>query len=219
MTVSSLRLVPQTPQVARSRRRIQYWPLFLLRALGVLLLGLAFARPGLPEGAHDSGTGREALVLVLDRSGSMAMQSGKDSTAWDDAKKHAQERLSNMHPDSRVRLFCFPPAETGSEWSSPSAVRKIVADLSPSLADGEPLDAVRSAAEALARFRSDMPESLEIVGDMQESGWREIDTLALPEELRVLVVRTGNPDAVNRSLSLQVKRKWPAPARSGGEAR
>lgn len=205
MTVSSLRLVPQTPQVARSRKRIQYWPLFLLRALGVLLLGLAFARPGLPGGAQDSGTGREALVLVLDRSGSMAMKSAENTSAWEDAKRHVEKRLSSMHPDSRVRLICFPPAETGTEWASPSAVRNIVKGLSPSLADGQPIDAVTAAAEALARFRSDMPESLEIVGDMQESGWEKTDTLTLPGELRVTVVQTGNPDAANRSLSLQVR--------------
>ncbi|MFK7852020.1 MAG: BatA domain-containing protein [Akkermansiaceae bacterium] len=205
MTVSSLRLVPQTPQVARSRKRIQYWPLFLLRALGVLLLGLAFARPGLPGGAQDSGTGREALALVLDRSGSMAMKSAENISAWEDAKRHVEKRLLSMHPESRVRLFCFPPAETGTEWASPSAVRKIVGELLPSLAEGQPLDAVTAAAEALARFRSDMPESLEIVGDMQESGWERTDTLTLPAELRVTVVQAGNPNARNRSLSLQVR--------------
>ena len=84
-------------------------------------------------------------------------------------------------------------------------MRKVVAGLTPSLADGRPFDALRDAAEALARFRSDMPEALEIVGDLQRQGWEEIDTLTLPEELRIHVSQTGDPEAVNRGLSLQVR--------------
>ena len=39
MPISSLRLVPETPRVARSRRRIRHWPLLLL-TLTVRLLSL-----------------------------------------------------------------------------------------------------------------------------------------------------------------------------------
>jgi len=64
---------------------------------------------------------------------------------------------------------------------------------------------LREAAEALARFRSDMPESLEVVGDLQRQGWEQIDTLTLPEELRVRVSQVGDPEAANRGLSLRVR--------------
>jgi hypothetical protein len=205
MPVSSLRLVPETPRVARSRRRMRRWPLFLLRALGVLLLGAAFARPGLPGGGQPPVGGREAVVFVLDRSGSMAMRSPEGLSAWEEARKRVQSRLAGLHPGSRVRLFCFPPAETGGDWSNPSAMRKVVAGLTPNLAGGRPFEALREAAEALARFRSDMPQSLEIVGDLQRPGWDEIGTLTLPEELRVSVSQTGDPEAVNRGLSLRVR--------------
>jgi hypothetical protein len=73
--MSSLRLVPEAPRVARNRRKIRRWPLLLLRALGVILLGLAFARPGLPGGGQEPVGGREAVAFVLDRSASMAMRS------------------------------------------------------------------------------------------------------------------------------------------------
>ena len=149
--------------------------------------------------------GREAVVFVLDRSGSMAMRSAKGASAWEEAVKRVQSRLAGLHPESRVRLFCFPPAATGGDWSNPSAMRKVVAGLTPSLADGRPFDALREAGEALARFRSDMPESLEVVGDLQRQGWEEIDTLTLPEELRVHVSQTGDPQAPNRSLALRVR--------------
>ncbi|MFN0127883.1 MAG: BatA domain-containing protein [Verrucomicrobiales bacterium] len=203
--MSSLRLVPETPRVARNRRKIRRWPLFLLRALGVILLGLAFARPGLPGGSQAPVGGREAVVFVLDRSASMAMRSPEGNTAWEEAVARVQNRLAGLHPESRVRLFCFPPAATGHDWSKPPELRQILAGLAPSMADGQPFEALRDAAEAVARFRSDMPESLEVIGDMQRHGWEEIDTLMLPEELRVQVNQTGNPAAANRSLSLGVR--------------
>ena len=205
VSVSSLRLVPQTPRIARSRRKIKHWPLFLLRALGVVLLGLAFARPGLENPGEDSGGGREAVVFVLDRSGSMGMRSPGGTSAWEEAVNRIRGRLANLHPQSRVRLFCFPAAETGEDWVAPSALRKVVADLQPSQSEGLPLEALREAAEALARFHSDMPESLEVVGDLQWQGWEQVDILTLPEELRVRVRQAGEPEASNRGLSLQVR--------------
>ena len=84
-------------------------------------------------------------------------------------------------------------------------MRRALADLEPSFAEGRPLEALRQASEVLARFRSDMPQGLEFVGDLQRHGWEGIDTLTLPEELRVQVVQVGDPDAVNRGLSLQVR--------------
>lgn len=207
--ISSLRLAPETPQVALRRRKIQHWPLFLLRALGVLLLGAAFARPGLPLGAQRPAGGREAVVFVLDRSGSMAMRTPGGVSAWQEALKRVRSRLAELHPQSRVRLVCFPPAETGEDWVSPSAMRKAVAGLSPSLAEGRPFDALRGAAEALARFRSDMPEALEVFGDLQRLGWEHIDKLTLPEEVRVRVSQVGDPDAANRGLELRVRGRDP----------
>ena len=133
------------------------------------------------------------------------MRSPEGASAWEEARKRVRSRLAELHPQSRVRLFCFPPAETGEDWVSPSAMRKVVAGLTPSLAEGRPLDALREAAEALARFRSDMPESLEVVGDLQRLGWEQIDTLTLPEELRVRVSQVGDPEAANRGLSLRVR--------------
>ena len=203
--MSSLRLVPEAPRVARNRRKIRRWPLLLLRALGVILLGLAFARPGLPGGGQAPVGGREAVAFVLDRSASMAMRSPGGNTAWEDAVAQVRDRLDGLSSESRVRLFCFPPAATGDDWSQPSELRKRLADMAPAMEDGQPFEAMRDAAEALARFRSDMPESLEIIGDLQRQGWEEIDTLSLPEELRVKVSQTGNPKAANKSLSLGVR--------------
>ena len=172
---------------------------------GGVAAGIAFARPGLRDGGQPPVGGREAVVFVLDRSGSMAMRTPEGTSAWEEAVKQVQRRLAGLHPESRVRLFCYPAAATGGDWCKPSEMRKVVAGLTPSRADGRPFDALRDAAEALARFRSDMPKALEVVGDLQRQGWEEIDTLTLPEELRVHVSQTGDPEASNRSLTLRVR--------------
>ena len=221
--ISSLRLVPETQRVARNRKRIQHWPLFLLRAFGVLLLGLAFSRPGLPGGGGDPSMGRETVAFVLDRSGSMHFRSEDGRSAWEEAIQHIQNRLSRLHPQSRARVLCFPPAEGLEEdWSSPQAVIQQLNDLEPSFEQGRPLSALQAAAEALARFRGDMPETLEIVGDLHPNGWDEMDTLSLPGELQVRVHQVGDSESANHGLALQTRGQGPlrrgAVIHRGGEA-
>lgn len=208
-SVSSMRLVPDTLRVPRGRKRIQNWPLFLLRALGVLLLGIAFARPGLPGGGGEPGLGREAIAFVLDRSGSMNLRSNGEQTAWEEGVAYLQKRLSRLHPQSRVRVFCYPPAKLEPDWVSPQSMKKQLAELTPTFAIGKPSIALEEAAEALARFRADMPETLEIVGDLQKEGWKGIETLTLPQELQIRIYQTGDPEAKNQSLALNVRGQGP----------
>jgi Aerotolerance regulator N-terminal len=203
--VSSLRLMPETPYIANHRQRIRRWPLLLLRALGVILLGLAFARPSILSGSQKPLGSRETVAFVLDHSASMGMQNSDGISAWQQSIQQVQERLDGMHPQSRVRIFCDPPAETGEDWSSPAVARKVLNGLTLSMREGHPFEALRDGAEALARFRSDMPESLEIIGDLQKIGWENIDPLTLPEEVRVTVSQIGDPTATNRGLALQVR--------------
>ena len=199
MPVSSLRLVPETPRVARNRRRIALAVVSAARPGGVAA-GIGI-RPARPSGRRAASGGRAGSGRLRPRPvrqhghavprGPLGLGGGRQTGA------KPPRRPASGKPGPVV---LFPPAETGGDWSNPSEMRKVVAGLTPSLADGRPFDALRAAAEALARFRSDMPESLEVVGDLQQQGWEEIDTLTLPEELRVHVSQTGPPEATNRSL-------------------
>ncbi|MGZ8458497.1 MAG: BatA domain-containing protein, partial [Gemmatirosa sp.] len=70
----SLMFLRRVPQPTTARRRLRDLPLLLLRALALALLALAFARPLLDRAraaVAGPGGGRE-LVLLLDRSASMA---------------------------------------------------------------------------------------------------------------------------------------------------
>ena len=69
----SLMFLEQVPYRDDSRRQIHHWFLLLLRALAVLLLVTAFARPFFDQAELNAGTlaGPREVVILLDRSWSM----------------------------------------------------------------------------------------------------------------------------------------------------
>ena len=86
--VSSLMfLQPSQPRITR-RSRLDNWPLLLLRALALLLIAIAFARPYLPkQSANISHSTSRNVVLLIDTSGSMAarrpLETGSESCKRD----------------------------------------------------------------------------------------------------------------------------------------
>src|SRR5687767_15786458 len=70
----SLMFLQRVPQPTTARRRLRDLPLLLLRALALALLAFAFARPLLDRAraAAAAPAGGRELVLLLDRSASMA---------------------------------------------------------------------------------------------------------------------------------------------------
>src|SRR5512133_2459728 len=70
----SLMFVRRMPQPSTARRRLRDLPLLAMRALALALLATAFARPLLDRAraAAAAGTGGRELVVLLDRSASMA---------------------------------------------------------------------------------------------------------------------------------------------------
>jgi len=68
----SLMFLRETPPRERSQRRIENWPLLLMRIATLLLLALAFARPFLVASAPTAQNGDEPpVVIAVDRSASM----------------------------------------------------------------------------------------------------------------------------------------------------
>src|SRR5688572_4890252 len=72
----SLMFLRRIPQETQSRRRIQNWPLFLLRCAAIAFLVFAFSRPFVEtSGASVTvpGTGNREMVILVDRSYSMGV--------------------------------------------------------------------------------------------------------------------------------------------------
>ena len=86
------------------RLKFQEWILLLLRCLALLLLALAFARPGY-QSAGSTGRGDAVdAVLVFDTSYSMGATDG-DGTRLGRAKEAALGVLDSLPPNSSVQIF------------------------------------------------------------------------------------------------------------------
>src|SRR5581483_8984762 len=100
----SLMFLRRIPYQSVRRRRIQHWLLLALRALALLLLVAAFARPFFPQGAlaaRGAGGAREVVVL-LDQSASMGY-----GDRWSQARAAAHRVIDSLSGDDRATLVLF----------------------------------------------------------------------------------------------------------------
>ena len=94
---------PSPPQITR-RSRLDNWPLLLLRALALILLAIAFARPfwRATTGANVAVNDGRQIAILLDSSASM--RRGK---IWNDAVARAERIVDDATPVDRIGLFTF----------------------------------------------------------------------------------------------------------------
>lgn len=101
---SSLRFLSETPPPMESRRRLEDWPLLLLRLLVFTLLVLAFARPfRLQQQPAASPTSRlDKRIILLDTSASMRREG-----LWEAAMAAVRGAAGDSGPGVRVALATF----------------------------------------------------------------------------------------------------------------
>ena len=94
--------------VAQLRRfRLREFLLLALRTLAIALLALALSKPAL-KGALGAGAGQatSSVVLLIDRSASMAAVEGRETLA-DRAKARARAVLASLDPGDEVQVIAF----------------------------------------------------------------------------------------------------------------
>lgn len=171
----SLMFLSRLPIRTERRRRITDWPLLLLRALVILLLVAAFARPFFRTGAA-SETGAAGLtVLLIDRSASMAA-TGLESS-WRDSALAVLDalpggrRVAVVSFDATARVL-LPP--TGD-----AAAARAILDQVPTTAGPTRFGAgLRTAAGLLAGEQ--VPGEVVLISDLQQSGRSSSAPPALP---------------------------------------
>lgn len=171
----SLMFLSRLPIRTERRRRITDWPLLLLRALVILLLVAAFARPFLRSG-EASETGAAGLtVLLLDRSASM----GADGigTSWRDS---ALAVISALPSGRRIAVVSFDAdatvvlAPTGDIAAARASLDQVPEPAGPTRFGS----GLRAAAGLLAG--ESVPGEVVVVSDMQQSGRASSAPPALP---------------------------------------
>lgn len=195
----SLMFLERTPAPFTSRRNLRDPLLFLLRALAVIALALAFARPvfGPRPSAAGADVRRRDVVLLLDRSFSMRI-----GDRWTRARAVVDSVIATLAPGDRMTLVPFDrraravTAATGDV----ATLRSALALLRPGDESTRLAPAISVAQQRLAA--GDAPRKvLVVVSDFQRSGWDLTDDARMPPGTEVVPVDiAGAVPALDRAV-------------------
>ncbi len=215
---SSLMFLQPTPPRLTRRSRLENWPLLLLRALALLLMAAAFARPFMrkSESSASDEVGRR-LVLVVDQSASMR-RPGIWQRAIDDARSvinrmAAKDQFAIVNFDEQPTvLFSFQQSTQLDRGQRKQAALSIIEDLSPTWRSTNMARAISFAADTVSQFESDdaatAPDNqsatangeatVVLISDMQQGSQIEgLQQYAWPKNLRLQIHRIDPDDPTN----------------------
>ncbi len=164
---AAMRFLQATPQKMIRRQKLKQIVLLALRTLALLLLGLAFARPFLPDSAPVAILSKQqkSIAIVVDASASMMAR-----TKSEKQKEAAEEIISREGSGNR-----FSIVTTGAtpqivlDDGDAAQARAALATIRPSLSAGDVREAVL-AADNLLRLqatRRAAQSQLYVVSDLQ----------------------------------------------------
>jgi len=195
----SLMFLRKIPQETQSRRRIQRWPLFLLRCAAIALLVFAFARPFVETGGASvtvPGSGNREMGVLVDRSYSMSV-----GDRWQRAVEAANEAINTLTVSDRGTVIFFDAsAESATESTTDrNVLRGAVEDAEPGYRTTRYAPALRYAGRILSS--SPLPRhELVIISDFQRGGWDadggETATLRLPAGTSIMPVSVADTAAI-----------------------
>ncbi|MCA9077669.1 MAG: BatA domain-containing protein [Planctomycetaceae bacterium] len=208
---SSLMFLEPSPPRITSRSKVEHWLLLLLRAIAVVLIAIAFARPFLRvqgETAADVGDFREVVVL-LDTSASMRREG-----VWDAAVRELTRVIDETEPRDRVELLTFnqqPRVLIDSrQWAElePSQraarVTSLLVDVTPGWASTDLGRALIEAAERLDDEREieglGQLRRILVISDLQQGS--QIETLQAyqwPKHMSVELIDVGQDVSPNNA--------------------
>src|SRR6185436_4318677 len=195
----SLMFLQRIPYQSTKRRRIRNWPLLLLRLAAIALIVAAFARPFLrrPELAAAAARGAREVVLLVDRSYSMAY-----GDRWTRALTAAQEAINGLGQGDRASLVFF---DTGAEVALRSTSDR--GRLAAAAAKGKPGSGATRYGPALKLAGSVLSESglprreVILISDFQKNAWQGVEGVRLPDGATLTPKPIGDADPANVSVT------------------
>jgi Mg-chelatase subunit ChlD len=213
---SSLMFLSRSPPRLTRRSRLDQWLLLLLRALAILLLAIAFARPFLRSQSvlGVSGSQGRRMILLVDTSASMQRQG-----TWSAAMQRSEELLADLGPRDWVALYAFDsdvrvivdfPREVATPISQHrQQISEQLAQLSPGWQSTNLARALSRAAEDLKVLADENPSSISaplqivLLSDMQRGSQVEaLSGYEWPESVKLDIEPVMPVKAGNASLSL-----------------
>jgi len=213
---SSLMFLSRSPPRLTRRSRLDQWLLLLLRALAILLLAIAFARPFLrsQSALGVSGSQGRRMILLVDTSASMQRQG-----TWSAAMQRSEELLADLGPRDWVALYAFDsdvrvivdfPREVTTPISQHrQQISEQLAQLSPGWQSTNLARALSRAAEDLKVLADEnlssisAPLQIVLLSDMQRGSQVEaLSGYEWPESVKLDIEPVMPVKAGNASLSL-----------------
>ena len=190
----SLMFLERLPIRTAERRRITDWPLLLLRALALVLLVLAFARPFVSVGgAADSAGATRTVIVLVDRSMSMSHRD-----VWPAALDSARQVLNGLGPRDRVALVLFDDdAEVVQPFTADRALALAALRKATPGSAGTRYAAALRVARQLAADEGGERVEIVLVTDLQRSGRSGVAGLELPANFAVRTVAVTIADRAN----------------------
>jgi len=193
----SLMFLARIPHRTADRRRLTHLLLLALRALAVILLAVAFARPFV-QGETAAAVARRArdVVIVADRSMSMGY-----AGSWAALRDSVRVILAGLRPGDRAGLVLV---DEGAEVAAPltgelAGVTAALAAAAP-LPTGARLGAgIRAAARLLVDSSSARGEIL-VLSDFQRSGASGLEGVTLPAGAALRPVTIAPGDRSNAAI-------------------
>ncbi len=173
------------------RRRIRRWVLLALRAAGVLLLALLFARP-YRQAPATPGRERE-VVLLIDRSASMAAGTA-GASPFDKAQRRAGELISGLPDGTAVRLAYFD-----AEGVAPSPTARVDPAIHPGLAGTDYTKALGWARDIVVASRRSRQQVF-LLTDLQQCGLGPPLGDGFPPAADVELIDVGRPLTTNLAV-------------------
>jgi hypothetical protein len=195
----SLMFLRRIPYQSVRRRRIRHWPLLLLRLAALALIVLAFARPFFrrPDVAAAAAGGAREVVVLVDRSYSMAY-----GDRWTRAVDAARTTIASLGSADRASIVFFA---TGAEVALRSTGDR--ERLMAAIATGKTGAGATRYGPALKLAGSILSESplprreAVLISDFQKTGWQGADGVRLPDRTMVTPVSIGGGETANVAVT------------------
>ncbi len=192
----SLMFIRQVPFQARRRRTLRDPWLLLLRCLALILLVLGFVAPYLERAAAPVAPSELDLVLVLDRSYSMAVEGH-----WKAARRAVLDRIDSLKSGQRAALVAFDErAEVVQALTGDAAALRSALDTVQPGSNGTRFGAGLAEAGRILKEGSARTGTVLLISDLQASGASDLDALSLDPEVTLEVVPVSGPVGANAAI-------------------
>jgi hypothetical protein len=194
----SLMFLRRIPYQSVRRRSIRHWLLLSLRALALLMLIAAFARPFFTQGAlaaRATGGTREVVVL-LDQSASMGY-----GDRWQQARAAAHKSIDSLSGDDRATLVLFSRnAEENVRATTDRLRLNQAVDLAKVTSGSTRFGPALKLAQSILSASSQKRKEVVLVSDFQKTGWTGAEEIHLPEGTVLTPVSVAGQSTANVSV-------------------